>query len=198
MFGRVAASPDLLPFPFAPRYDGLKENEMAAAPVFVPVEEYLRTSYSPDAEYFDGRIVERVPAEDSHSAWQAAICCWFHIQAERARVRVRPSLRVRADSSSFLIPDVTLLDRSRPVEPIATHPPVAVIEVLSPADQVGRLMKKGERYEKMGIRTILIVDPEGPAYRFRAGRLEPLAERAFTIEGSEARFDLDEIAKLVN
>jgi len=177
-----------------------KENEMAAAPDFVPVEEYLRSSYSPDAEYIDGRVVEResTMGENEHSAWQKALVVWFETQAARAGIRVRPELRVQVDAYSFLIPDVTLLDRNRPVDPIATHPPIAVIEVLSPADQVGRVMKKGERYEKMGIRTVLIVDPEGPAYRFREGKLEPLAERAFPLEGSEARFDLDEIAKLVD
>lgn len=136
--------------------------------------------------------------ENEHSAWQEAICAWFRTQAASAGIRVRPELRVQVDAFGFLIPDVTLLDRSRPAEPIATHPPVAVFEVLSPNDALGRVMKKGERYEKMGIRSILIVDPEGPAYRFREGKLEPLAERAFTLDGSEARFDLDEIAKLVD
>ena len=120
------------------------------------------------------------------------------MQAARAGIRVRPELRVQVDAYSFLIPDVTLLDRSRPVESIATHPPIAVIEVLSPDDSLKRLMKKCERYEKMGIRSILIVDPEGPAYRFREGKLEPLAERAFVLEGSEAGFDLDEIVKLAD
>ena len=173
---------------------------MAAAPVFVPVEEYLQSSWSPDAEYIDGQIVEResTMGEDEHSAWQKALVVWFQMQAARAGIRVRPELRVQVDAHSFLIPDVTLLDRQRPIEPIATYPPVAVIEVLSPGDQVGRVMKKGERYEKMGIRTILIVDPEGPAFRYRGGKLEALAERALTLEGSEARFDLDEIAKLVD
>ncbi|HEV2136933.1 MAG TPA: Uma2 family endonuclease [Terracidiphilus sp.] len=177
-----------------------KESEMAAAPDFVPVEEYLRNSYSPDAEYIDGRIVEResTMGENDHSAWQKAIVVWFEMQAARAGIRVRPELRVQVDTYGFLIPDVTLLDRNRPVEPIATHPPVAVLEVLSPGDSVARVMIKGERYEKMGIRTILILDPGGPAYRFREGKLEGLAERAFTLEGSQARFDLDEIAKLVD
>jgi Uma2 family endonuclease len=173
---------------------------MAAAPVFVPVEEYLQSSYSPDAEYLDGQILEResTMGENEHSAWQEAICAWFRAQAVSAGIRVRPELRVQVDAYGFLIPDVTLLDRNLPAEPIATHPPVAVIEVLSPADQVGRVMKKGERYEKMGIRTILIVDPEGPAFRYRGGKLEALVETAFTLEGSEARFDLDEIVKLVD
>jgi Uma2 family endonuclease len=173
---------------------------MAAAPVFVSVEEYLRSSWSPDAEYIDGQLLEResTMGGNEHSAWQDAICAWFRAQAVSAGIRVRPELRVQVDAYGFLIPDVTLLDRNLPAEPIATHPPIAVIEVLSPADQVARVMKKGERYEKMGIRTILIVDPEGPAFRYREGKLEPLAERAFTLEGSQARFDLDAIAKLVD
>lgn len=175
-----------------------KECVMAAAPAFVPLEEYLRSSYSPDAEYIDGRIEERNMGENDHSAWQDAICAWFRAQAAKSGIRVRPEFRVQVDAFCFLVPDVTLLDRSRPVEPYATHPPIAVFEILSPGDSLKQLMKKGEYYQKMGIRTILILDPDGPAYRFIGGRLEPLAERAFKLEGSQAAFDLDEIAKLVD
>lgn len=171
---------------------------MAATTIFVPVEEYLGNTYSPDAEYMDGRVEERNMGENEHSAWQKAIVVWFEMQAARTGIRVRPELRVQVNPECFLVPDVTLLDRSRPVEPIATHPPVAVFEVLSPGDSLKRLMKKGERYESMGIRTILILDPDGPAYRYCEGRLEPVKERAFALEGSNARFDLDEIAKLVD
>lgn len=161
---------------------------MAAATDSALLAEYLRSSYSPDAEFIDGQIVVREPGLDEHSAWQSALCSWFQEQAARAGIRVRPSLRVQVAPNCYLVPDVTLLDRSLPAEPIAKHPPIAVIEVLSPADQVARVMKKGERYEKMGIRTILIVDPEGQAFRYREGKLEPLSERAFTLEGSQARF----------
>jgi Uma2 family endonuclease len=175
-----------------------EESAMAAATVFVPLEEYLRSSFSPDAEYIDGQIVERDPGLDDHSAWQMALCFWFHEQALRAGIRVRPALRVRVSADNILVPDVTLLDRARPAEPIATYPPVAVFEVLSPGDSLKKLMKKGALYETMGIRSILVLDPDGPAYRFHGGSLEPLAERAFVLEGSQARFDLDEIAKLVD
>jgi hypothetical protein len=50
----------------------------------------------------------------------------------------------------------------------------------------------------MGIRTILLIDPAGPKYRYVSGRLEPLDARAFDIPGSFARFDLDEIEKLLD
>lgn len=175
-----------------------KESDMATATVFVPVEEYLRSSYSPDAEYIRGQVEERNMGENDHSAWQEAICAWFRAQAVAAGIRVRPELRVLVTADCYLVPDVTLLDRARPVEPIATNPPVAVVEVLSPGDSLKGFMKKGVLYESMRIRSTLVLDPDGPAYRYRAGSLEPIVERAFMLEGSQARFDLDEIAKLVD
>ena len=61
----------------------------------VPVEVYLRSEYEPDAEYIDGLIRERLAGEDDHSAWQAAICAWFHNHADEWGIRVRPELRVQ-------------------------------------------------------------------------------------------------------
>lgn len=171
---------------------------MAATTAYVPVDEYLRSSFDPDAEYIEGRIEERNVGEDDHSAWQKAIVVWFEQQAKEKQIRVRPELRVQVASDCFLVPDVVLLDRNRHIEQIVTHPPIAVIEVLSPADTLKRVMAKCERYESMGIQTILVVDPDGPKYRYLAGCLEPLAARAFDIAGSKARFDLDEIEKLLD
>ena len=125
---------------------------MATAPVFVPIEEYLASSYSPDAEYIDGQIVvrESTMGENEHSAWQKAIVVWFEMQAARAGIRVRPELRVQVDVHCFLIPDVTLLDRNRPAEPFATHPPIAVFEVLSPGDSAQRADEEGRALREDG------------------------------------------------
>ena len=171
---------------------------MATATNFVTVQEYLRSSFEPDAEYVAGQIEERVVGENDHSAWQGAIYSWFQQQALTGQIRVRPELRVQVAPDCFLVPDVTFLDRNRPIEQIVTHPPVAVFEILSPADSIRRVMTKCGRYEQMGIRTILLIDPAGPRYRYVSGRLEPLDARAFDIPGSLARFDLDEIEKLLD
>jgi len=171
---------------------------MATATNFVTVQEYLRSSFEPDAEYVAGQIEERVVGENDHSAWQGAIYSWFQQQALTGQIRVRPELRVQVAPDCFLVPDVTLLDRNRPIEQIVTHPPVAAFEILSPADSIRRVMTKCGRYEQMGIRTILLIDPAGPRYRYVSGRLEPLDARAFDIPGSLARFDLDEIEKLLD
>jgi Uma2 family endonuclease len=171
---------------------------MAAATTFVTVEEYLRSSLEPDAEYVDGEIEERIVGEYDHSAWQRAIVFWFQQQAKTGQIRVCPELRVQVSPTCFLVPDVTLLDRNQPIEQIVTHPPVAVFEILSPADTLKRVMAKCGRYEAMGIRTILVIDPDGPKYRYVDGRLAPLEARAFDIPGCLCRFDLDEIEKLLD
>jgi Uma2 family endonuclease len=171
---------------------------MATTSSFVSVEEYLRSSFDPDAEYVDGQIEERTVGENDHSAWQMALVVWFEQQARTNGVRVRPELHVQVGPRTFLVPDVALLDRNLPAERFATHPPVAVFEVLSPEDTLKRLMRKCESYERMGIRTILVIDPTGPHRRYEEGRLEPLPERAFDLPGSQARFDLDEIEKLID
>lgn len=172
---------------------------MAASPVpYVPLEVYLRSSYEPDAEYVDGFIEERPMGQYDHSSWQHALELWFTQHAKEWGVRARPELRIRVGKTRYRVPDVTVLDRNKPVEQIITHPPIAVFEVLSPDDSVARMMTKLSDYERMGIQTILVLDPDGMHFRFRAGALEPLAETAFDLPGSKCRFDLEEIEKLLD
>jgi hypothetical protein len=50
----------------------------------------------------------------------------------------------------------------------------------------------------MGIQTVLLLDPQGTHYQYRAGALEPLDAPAFDLPGSACRFDLAEIEKLLD
>ena len=106
-------------------------------------------------------------------------------------------MRVQTSRTRFRIPDVALLDRKLPAEKFATHPPIAVFEILSPEDSMSRMMTKLADYERMGIRTIVVLDPNGPHYRYVNGGLETLPA-AFDLPGSAARFDLTEIEKLLD
>ena len=164
----------------------------------VPVEVYLHSSYEPDAEYVGGVIEERAMGEYDHSSWQHAIELWFAQHAREWNIRVRPELRVQVSPGNFRVPDVTILDRNRPVEQVITHPPVAVFEILSPEDTLSRMMTKLSDYEQMGIQTILVIDPSWRNYRFASGRLEPLPSAAFDLKDSPCRFDLAEIEKLLD
>jgi Uma2 family endonuclease len=171
---------------------------MAAAPQLTPLEVYLSTSFEPDAEFANGFIEERPMGENEHSAWQHALELWFGQHAREWGIRVRPELRVQVSEYNFRVADVALLDRNLPVERFAIHPPVAVFEILSPEDTLARMMTKLAEYEAMGIRTILLLDPQGKHYHFRKGCLEPLTETAFDLPGSTCRFDLAEVEKLLD
>jgi Uma2 family endonuclease len=170
----------------------------AAQPTFVPLEVYLKSSWEPDAEYVDGVIEERPMGENEHSAWQHALDVWFGQHEKEWGIRVRPELRVQVAGHRFRVADLALLDRSLPSERFATHPPIAVFEILSPEDSLNRMMTKLSDYEHMGIRTILVLDPNGRHYRYVGGTLEPLPPEPFDLPGSACRFDLAEIEKLLD
>jgi Uma2 family endonuclease len=165
----------------------------------VPLEVYLRTSWEPDAEYVDGVIEERPMGEWNHADWQAAVVEFFRNYRKEWNIRVAPELRVQVRPGNFRVPDVTILDRNLPIEQIVTHPPLAVIEILSPEDTLPRVLKKLREYQQMGIQTILVLNPDGDDhYQFSAFGLAPLKETALNFPGSSCRFDLDEIKRLLD
>jgi hypothetical protein len=60
------------------------------------------------------------------------------------------------------------------------------------------MMTKLADYEQMGIQNILVLDPGGKHFRYKAGSLEPLPGAPFDLAGSACRFDLAEIEKLLD
>ena len=49
---------------------------------------------------------------------------------------------MQVSPTRYRVPDLVVFDRSRPIEQILTHPPIAVFEVLFPEDIVSRLLAK--------------------------------------------------------
>lgn len=165
----------------------------------VPVELYLHSAeWDPDAEFVDGEILERPMGENDHSAWQLAIQTWFQQHAKEWNIRVRPELRVQlVPRENYRVPDVAILDRALAVEPIATHPPVAVFEVLSPEDRWPRMMRKLEDYQSMGITQIWIIDPKDSSFRrYLDGQLVQASQ--FDEPAKGIHFDLKEIEALLD
>ncbi len=170
----------------------------ATQPVHMSLDLYLKSSFEPDAEYVDGVIEERPMGEWNHANWQAAILEFFRRQRIEWKIRAAAELRVQVSKNRYRVPGVSILDRNLPVEQIVTHPPIAVFEILSPEDSINRMMTKLADYERMGIKTILLLDPNGRHFRYVAGRLEPLSPEPFDLPDSSCRFDLSEIEKLLD
>lgn len=166
-----------------------------ATTTFVPVEEYLRSDYEPDAEYVDGEIEERPMGQFDHASWQQAIQLWFHTHAKQWNVRVLPEYRVRVAQTRYRVPDVTVWNREQPIEQILTHPPIAVFEVLSQEDRVPRMLRKLADYQTMGVRTIVVINTESDTvYRYWDGVLTPSEEAS--CPGSECLLDWAKIRAL--
>ena len=93
-------------------------------------------------------------------------------------------------ATNYRVPDVVVFDRSREIEQILTHAPIAVFEVLSPEDSVYRLTRKLADYASMGILNMYVVDPRtDSAFRYARGSLELCREETQALQGSAAIVD---------
>ncbi len=167
----------------------------------IPVQQYLDGSfeYEPDAEFVDGEIELRPMGEYDHATWQQAIERWFLQFLSEWNIRVRVELRVQVAPTRYRIPDVVVFNRDNPIEQILTLPPIAVFEVLSPEDRMSRMMVKLVDYQKMGIRTIRVVDPKTKTfYAFEQGRLEPIECAFEPLSGNGGSIDWQKIQQLLD
>jgi Uma2 family endonuclease len=152
---------------------------------FISVEEYLSTVYEPDCEYDDGVVVERNLGEFEHSFLQTILATLVTNNMEDWGVFGLIEQRVQINSRKFLVPDVCVLRLDAPTEDILTHPPLIVIEILSPEDTIRRAAKKATEYLQFGIEHVWVIDPSGRvAYRGVATGLERVPEGRLIVPGT--------------
>ncbi len=125
----------------------------------ISVSEYLKSSYSPDRDFVDGRVEERNVGEHDHAAVQAALILWFGQHQNDWRIEVLPEQRMRISATRYRVPDICLVSLDEPVEQILTKPPLACIEVLSPEDTLRRMQQRVDDYRDFGVGNIWILDP---------------------------------------
>ncbi len=130
-----------------------------ASVTLISVSEYLKSVYSPDCDYVDGRVEERNVGEHDHAALQAELIFWLRQHQQEWNIEVLPEQRVQVSSTRFRVPDVCLVSLDEPVEQILTQPPLACIEILSPEDTMRRLQEKIEDYRQLRVANIWILDP---------------------------------------
>jgi Uma2 family endonuclease len=134
-----------------------------ATTTIVPVEEYLRTSYDPDMEYVGGALLERNVGERRHSRLQS-LSSAILISRENARFHTYTEQRVRVSPQpKYRVPDLCVMALPYQQEPVFTHPPHLIVEILSPDDEPADILEKIADYLKFGVPHIWIPDP----YRLR-------------------------------
>ena len=129
------------------------------ASVLVPVEEYLNTSYRPDCDYVDGRIVERNVGELDHSDVQGEIVVYFRLRRKQWGIYAFPEQRVQVSPTRFRIPDVCVVLGPKPTEQIFRTPPFLAIEILSKKDRKRDTLERVGDYLRFGVSYVWVIDP---------------------------------------
>ena len=166
-----------------------------ASATLVPLETYLHSDYQPDRDYVDGEVKERNWGEKDHARLQKLILLFFAAIEKQSDLRVFPELRVQVSPTRFRVPDLTVLRADAPDEQIITHPPLIVIEILSPSDSLLAMREKIEDYLAFGIPNIWIVDPsDRMGYICRSGIFrEWQPASSLTVLGTTIALDLAQL-----
>jgi Uma2 family endonuclease len=158
------------------------------------VEEYLRSSWSPDRELVDGRIEERNLGEIEHSIIQRYFTVLFAIKGREWGVEVFPELRTQTKSTNFRVPDVLVVRASDKIKRYVTRPPLIAIEILSPEDTMAEIRKKSAEYRLFGVENIWVIDTDRRvAFRYGHSDLEEVTTGEFTVASTPIRVVLSEM-----
>jgi Uma2 family endonuclease len=125
----------------------------------ISASEYLSTSYHPDCDYIDGELIERNSGELDHSMLQTAILVWFGSRQHEWNILSVVAPRVQVSEKRFRIPDVSVISRDQPMEPIVRVPPIVCCEVLSRSDTMRSLRDRANDYLKFGVQHVWAFDP---------------------------------------
>jgi Uma2 family endonuclease len=158
------------------------------------VREYLRTSWSPDREFVDGRIEERNLGEKEHSIIQRYLTFLFMLKRAEWGVEVFPELRTQTAATNFRVPDVLVVRAGESFDRYITRPPLIAIEILSPEDTLRVMQGKAAEYRRFGIEHIWIIDPEPRiAYRYTSAGLEEVRDGELAVPETPIRVVLSEL-----
>jgi Uma2 family endonuclease len=174
---------------------------MASAAVvpFVTVDEYLHTSYEPDADYVDGEIEERNMGEMDHADLQSILVTLFRNHQKAWSVKAFTELRVQVAAARFRVPDITVLPADSPRSPVIVTAPLLCIEILSPEDRYLRSVKKYEDYLAMGVPEVWIFDPaERIVYLRRPGRQIEQRVGKLELAGTPVSLDLADVFRVLD
>jgi Uma2 family endonuclease len=129
----------------------------------VSVEQYLNTSYRPDREYIEGRVLERNLGERDHSRSQTRLILYLGNRASQWGIHVYAEQRVQVKRNRVRVPDICAIAGEDLYEQIFTHPPFLCIEILSKDDRMSEMVERVDDYLAFGVRYAWVLDPRARA-----------------------------------
>jgi Uma2 family endonuclease len=133
---------------------------MAAASTPLTIEEYLATSYEPECEYVDGKLIPKPMGTREHGHLQLRLGRLLYRFEASGHCQVISEQSVRVREQVVLIPDVCLLPADNVEEGVVTTPALVCIEILSPSDRFSYTLKKCDEYLRWGVLACWILEPK--------------------------------------
>lgn len=166
---------------------------MAATPSLHSIDEYLRTSFHPDADFVNGEIEERNLGEFEHARLQYILAVMFGRHEPEWNVIGVTEQRIQVAQDRVRICDVCLLDGTSRRERVLTSPPLLCIEILSPEDRLPRAQVVLKDYLDMGVKNIWLLDPiRQMAHTFDPEGLHVVNDTRIRVPGTPICLDLTE------
>jgi Uma2 family endonuclease len=163
---------------------------MATTAALVSLDEYLNTSYEPDMEFVDGMLVERNVGTQRHSLLQGFVVSYLHQYRKSHRIRVFPEVRLQVAARCHRVPDVLVLETPYNHGKIVTDVPAITVEIKSPSDTFDDIVDKCLEYEALGVRNILVMDPDhSRAWLFEQNNLRLLTGSSVQLNLSQTTLD---------
>lgn len=151
---------------------------MAVTETTMTLEEFLKLpEKKPALEFEDGRITQKVSPKGRHRVLQARVAEFFNRFAEPRRMAFAfPELRATFAGAS-LVPDVAIYrwdriprDDSGEVADDFWEPPDIAVEIVSPQQSVGGLIRRCVHFNENGVAIALLVDSRARSVtNFRPG-----------------------------
>lgn len=166
----------------------------SALPQLISIEEYLRSSYEPDLEFVDGVLEEKNMGTWDHGFLQMAVGSWFFTHRAEWKVDVISEYRTRTSRTRVRLPDICVVRQGGPVERVGVTAPLLCIEILSPEDRPGRVMKRLDDFVAMGVENLWILDPsDRSAATYTRFGMKPVEGTRLEIAGTPIYLDVAEM-----
>jgi Uma2 family endonuclease len=163
---------------------------MSSIATAISLDEYLSTTYEPDMEFVDGLLVERNVGTQRHSLLQSLVIIYFGQYRKSHRIRVFPEVRLQVGARRHRIPDVLVLEIPYNHGKLVTDVPAITVEIKSSDDTFDYIFDKCVEYEALGVRNILVMDPDNRrAWLFEQNNLRLLTGNSVQLNLSQAALD---------